>query len=120
MARREIVQPRLELRTVFANRPRDLAAGANRDVVVHGELRKDLLPEVRQVLVDDDERNEAGVEHLDQILVLQRLGGFLEYHRWFLFGRKLLVECNEALVIARRFAHEDFLAGEIVQAGDVR
>ena len=58
---------------------------------------------------------EAGVEHLEQILVLQRLGGFLECHRRFLFGRKLLVERDEALVIARRFAHEDFLAGEIVQ-----
>ena len=62
---------------LFANRPRVLAAGANRDVVVHGELREDLLPEVRQVFVNDGERNQAGVEHLEQILVLQRLGASL-------------------------------------------
>ena len=34
----EIVQRRLELRAAFADRPRDFAAGANRDVIVHGEL----------------------------------------------------------------------------------
>jgi hypothetical protein len=53
------------------------------------------------VLVNDDKRDEAGVEHLEQILVLQRLGGFFEPDRRFLIGRKLLVEWIEALAIAR-------------------
>ena len=35
-------------------------------------LREDLLPEIRLVLVDDDERNDAGVEHLEQVFVLKR------------------------------------------------
>src|SRR5213596_1198488 len=45
---------------------------------------------------------------------LQRLRSFLERDRRFLLGRKPFVECNEALVITRRLAHENFLAGEIV------
>ena len=47
-------------------------------------------------------------------------GASLSLTGGFLLGRKLLVERHEALVIARRLAHEDFLAGEIVQAGDLR
>ena len=120
VALREIIQPRLELRTVLTNRPRDLATSANRDVVVHDDLRKDLLPELRDGVVDDDERNQTGIEHLDQVLIFQCLGSLLEHNEWLLRCRQLLVECNEALVIARGFAHEHFFAGKVVHAGDFR
>lgn len=61
-----------------------------------------------------------GVEHLEQVFVLQRLGGFPERDQRFLSGRELLVQGGEAFVVARRFAHEDRLAGEIIKARNLR
>jgi hypothetical protein len=71
------------------------------------------------VLVDDDDRDEARVEHLEQVLVLQRLGRFPERDRGLLLRGEPLVERDEALVVARRLAHEDFLAGEIVEVASL-
>ncbi|MNR42474.1 hypothetical protein D3C85_1609950 [compost metagenome] len=50
---------------------------------MHRDSREDLLPEVRFVLVHDDERNHPGVQHLDQVLVFQSLWCFLEDDRRF-------------------------------------
>ena len=62
------------------------------------------------MLVDDDERNDAGIEHFEQIFILERLRRILEHNRRFLFRCKPLVQRNQTFVVARRFANEDFLA----------
>src|SRR4029079_7144208 len=102
----EFIQRRFELRAAFAYRRPDVAAASNRDVRMYGEPRKNLFPEIGLVLVNDDERDETGVEHLEQILVFQCLGGLLDFHWRLLCRHELLVEGDDALVVARRLAHE--------------
>ena len=45
---------------------------------VHGEVGEDLLPEVRQVIVDDGRRNEPGVDHFEQVVVFEAFGRGLD------------------------------------------
>jgi hypothetical protein len=116
VAGQEIVDRRLELRAALAYRPGDVTTAAHRDVVVHRDLGEDLLPEVGLVLVHDDQWDQPGVHHLDEILVLQFFRRWLDDHAGFLLCGQALVERHQALVIAGGLAHEDFLARQVFHA----
>ncbi len=68
----EVVQQRQQLRAVLAYRPRNVAAVAQHHVVMDLDFRKYLFPENRFMLIDDDQRHQPGVEHFQQIFILQR------------------------------------------------
>ncbi|MNH30532.1 hypothetical protein D3C79_908330 [compost metagenome] len=120
MTGNEIVGGGLQLRTVLANSPCNLAAGAQRHGVMHRDSREDLLPKVRFVFIHDDERNHAGIQHLDQVLVLQGLRCLLEDDRWFVFASEALVKGHQALVVTGGLSNEDHLSRQIVHAGHCR
>jgi len=65
------------------------------------DLGKDLLPEVGSVIIHDEDGNEPGVEHLDEIFVLERIRRLLEPDGQLLFSGKALIQLEEVLVIAR-------------------
>jgi hypothetical protein len=44
---------------------------------MEADLGEDLGPELRLVAVDHDEPDQAGIDHLQEVLVLQGLGGEL-------------------------------------------
>ena len=67
----ERVQGREQLRVVLADGDGEGAAGAQRNAVVDDEVRKHLLPEGREIVVDHDGRDQAGVHHLEQVVVLE-------------------------------------------------
>ncbi|MOA51489.1 hypothetical protein D3C78_1746440 [compost metagenome] len=69
------------------------------------------------MLVHDDERQQSGIQHLDQILVLQLLGGQLDVHRGPILGGKALVELDQTLVVTGRLANEDLLSRQIINGG---
>jgi len=48
----------------------DRADRPHSDGVVHGQVREDLFPEVREVIIDDRDLDQSGVDHLEQIFVL--------------------------------------------------
>src|SRR5436189_271369 len=62
------------LRAALADHPGDVAAGPNRGPGVRDELGEDLLPEIGDVVLDDGRLDEAGVHHLEDVLVLEILG----------------------------------------------
>ncbi len=68
----EVVQQRQQLRTVLAYRPRNVAAVTQHHVVMDLDFRKHLFPENSFMLIDDDQRHQPGVEHFQQIFILQR------------------------------------------------
>ncbi|MNO76665.1 hypothetical protein D3C76_677410 [compost metagenome] len=77
---------------------------------MHRDIWEHFLPEVRFVLVHDDEGNHAGTQHLDQILILQSLRCLLENDRRFFLVGEALVEGHQALVITGGLANEDHLS----------
>src|SRR5262245_47181549 len=100
MASQEIVDGGLELWAPLADRPSDVAAGTHSNPIMYRDVGEDLLPEVCLVLVDDNERYQPSVYHLDQILVLQRLRRFFDAHDRPVLRGKALVERHQAFVIA--------------------
>ena len=116
----ERVQGREQLRAVLADGDGERAAGAHGDVLVDGEVRKDLLPEVGEIVVDHDGRDQAGVHHLEQVVVLEVRRRLADHHRRLPLGLELLVEREQALVVAAELAGEDFLARQVLDGGDRR
>ena len=84
------------------------------------DLREDLRPELGLVAVHDDEPHEPRVHHLEEVLVLEGLGGELESDGALARLLELGVEAQEALVVAARLADEDLLAGQVLGALDGR
>ena len=70
-----------------------VSPAAKRQVVatVHG--RENLLPELGQIVVDDSGRYQSGVDHLEQVVVLQPSGGSHDLHRRLARRLQPLVEC---------------------------
>lgn len=67
------------------------------------------------MLIDDDQRNQPGVEHFQQIFILQRFRRRLQYHRWARFTGKSGVQRLQAVVIAGGAANKDGLTRELLQ-----
>ena len=68
------------------------------------------------MLIYDDHRNEAGVHHLQEVLVLQMLVCRVERHRRLPGGLERRVQAGQALVVAAREPDPYLPPGEIVQA----
>ena len=62
-----------QLRRALADRPGDLAALVDREVVVHDEVLEDLRVELGLVAVEDHRGDHADVDELHEIVVLERL-----------------------------------------------
>ena len=110
----EDVQLFLELRAVLADHPAELSAGADCHSGVGGKLGEDLLPEVGEVVLDDGHLDEAGVHHLEDVLVLEILRRQPDFHRRLLRLRELGVERLDALVVARGLAQVDVLPRQVL------
>ncbi len=70
-----------ELGILLAKRDGQVAAGPHRDVRVHLEIGEHLAPELGQIVVHDGDRREAGVDHLEHVIVFED-GGGLHEHDW--------------------------------------
>ena len=79
-----------------------------------------LAPELGQIVVHDGDRGEAGVDHLEHVIVFEHVGGLVDHHGRLAARLQLLVQAGEALVIDARLSDEHLLAGQIVHRGDRR
>ena len=59
------------LRNATARLPPD----RTRDVLVHLDAGEHLAPELGQIVVHDGDRGEAGVDHLEHVIVFEHVGG---------------------------------------------
>ena len=114
----ERIQRRRQLRAVLAHGDGEVAARAHGHVFVNAQIRKDLLPEVRQIVVNDDGRNQPRVHHLDQVVVLEVLRRGANHDRRLPLGLEPVVEREQALMVAARFADEDLLSRQGVNRGN--
>ena len=97
----------------------EAAAGPQRDVLVHGDVGKYLLPELRQKVVDDGYRHEAGIHHLEDVIVFEDSGSVHDDDGRLAALLELSVQTREALVVNAPLADEHFLAGEVVHRIDL-
>ena len=67
--------------------------------MVDFDLVIDVFPQIGDVIVHDGGRDEAGVDHLEDVLVLELLVGDDNVHRPLAFGGERGVEPPEAVVI---------------------
>jgi hypothetical protein len=79
-----------------------------------------LGPHPRLPVVDDERLEQASVEHLDHVLVLERIGDEGQVHLGFALSLEPLVESLEALVVARRLANVHRLAREVLDGRNGR
>ena len=80
---------------------------------MHREVREDLLPEAREIVVDDDRRDETGVHHLEQVVVFEVVRREANLHRRLTLCLELLVEREEALVVRALLADEHLPARQV-------
>ena len=111
----ECIQFGRELRAALADHHCRLAVGPNRERRVEYQVREDLLPELRDVVVHHRHRRQAGVDHLEKVFVGKHLGGRLDPHGRLAGRGEPGVELLHVLRRHVRGAHVHFLAGEIVE-----
>ena len=97
-----VVDGLAELGILLAKRDGQAAAGAHGDVFVHGDAGEHLAPELGQIVVHDGDRGEAGVDHLEHVIVFEDVGGLVDHHGRLAARFQLLVQLGEALVIDAR------------------
>ena len=83
---------------------------------MHLDVGEHLAPELGQIVVHDGDRGQAGVDHLEDVVVFEHAGGLVDDHRRLALRLQLAVQAGEALVIDAPFADEHLLAGQIVHA----
>src|SRR5262245_56365190 len=76
--------------------------------------REYLLPEVRQVLINNQYFDKPCIQHLDEIFIFKNLRSDFEYRFGLAILFELLVQCDKMLVIAARFAYVNLLAGKVL------
>ena len=64
----------------------------SRCTVMFGEH---LFPEFGQIVVHDGDRREAGVDHLEHVIVFEDVRGFVDHHGRFAARFQLLVQAGE-------------------------
>ena len=89
-------------------------------VLVHVDAGEHLAPELGQVVVHDGNRGEAGVDHLEHVIVFEHVGRLVDDDCRLAARFQLLVQADEALVIDARLSDEHLLTGQIVHRGDRR
>ena len=80
---------------------------------MHDQLVVKLRPEFRDRTLADGRRNDAGVDHLQEILVLEARIGLLDRHRAGTGLLETIIERDEIFVVAARATHVNFAPGEI-------
>ena len=116
----EGVEGRLELRAILADRPGDLTVVGDNDVVAHLEVGENLRPDVRLVFVDHRPGQQAGIDHLQNVFVLEVLIHVLQHDRRATGLFEAGTDRRQMLVVAARSTHVQFLPAQIVDAGDRR
>ena len=86
----------------------------NRDTGEH------LAPELGQVVVHDRDRGDARVDHLEDVVVFEHVGSFVDDHGGLAACFQLRVQLGDAVVIRARCPDEHRLAGQIVDRGNRR
>ena len=76
---------------------------------------KHLFPESREIVVDHGRWDQAGVDHLQKVVVLQAFRRFLDDDGRAAGGLEAPVERLEAVEIARAPANEDPLSAELAE-----
>ena len=110
----ELVDQPLQLGAVLAQRPGDVGAGAQGDVLADVDCIEHLRPERRLVGVHQHGGDEAGLHHLQQPFVLDVLVRGQDLHRRLALGLQPLVQGGQALVVAAGGAHVDPLSGKVL------
>ncbi len=106
--------------TVLAERHGQFAAGAQGRVPVHRQVREDLRPELRQVVVHDRRLHQPGIDHLQQVVVLEAFGRVDDDDGRPPVPLEPRIEREQAVVIAARPPDEDLAAAEVLGRGDRR
>ena len=81
---------------------------------MHVDVREDLRPELREIIVDDRDADEAGVHHLEDVVVVETLRGLEDRDRWAPASLEPQVECPQALGVTARSPDEDFQSGQVL------
>ncbi|MNT88694.1 hypothetical protein D3C72_2292970 [compost metagenome] len=79
------------MRAVLADGPADHPFGTYRQVVVHLHCRQYLRPHRGLPVIDHHNLQQAGIEHLENVLVLERVGQQGELDWRFAGGAQALV-----------------------------
>ena len=87
----ERVQRLLQPRAVLADGRRDITTAPQCHRRKQFQFRKDALPEPRLVIVDDEQIDQSGVGHLEQVLIFHFFGRRRDTDRRFSFARQLRV-----------------------------
>ena len=119
-----LLDPRVDqipkLRTLFAERHRQLTAGPHGDIAVHRDVLEHRAPEFGQIVVHDCDRCEAGVHHLEHVIVFEDIGSDRDRDRRLAARLQLRVQGRETVVVDAPLADEHLLAGQIVNSLDRR
>lgn len=93
----ELVEELPQLRTIFACRPGQLSFFFQDHIGMKSQMRKHLRPKIGADAYGDRSRNEAGVEHLEQILVGQiRIDAFDRDRRFARFLEGFAPEAGDS------------------------
>ena len=87
-----VVDGLAELGILLAKGDGQAATGAHGDVLVNGDAGEHLAPELGQVVVYDRDRREAGVDHLEDVVVFEHVGGLVDHHGRLAARFQLLVQ----------------------------
>ena len=112
---RKLVDLLLQLGAVLPNQPAYVAALVDGHLLVHAQVRQDLAPEEGGVAIHDGDTDQAGIDHLQQIVIRKVLRRRLELDRRLALARKPCVELLQVTPITGGPPHHDILAREVVE-----
>ena len=87
---------------------------------MHLDIGEYLAPELRQVIVDDGNRRQAGVDHLQHVVVFEHCGGPVDHHGRLAARFQLRAQPGEAFVINTPRADEHLLPRQVIERRDRR
>jgi len=82
------------------------------------DVRKNALPKLRFGLIDNRVLDQARLQHLQHILVLEILGGVVNGKRRLAGARQCFIQGGEALKIAGAGPHKKRFAGQLFCRAD--
>ena len=105
----ELICLRFQLRAVLARRQCQVAAGAKGYIPVHHHFREDLGPELHQIVIHDRGFDQPGIDHLQQVIVLETFRCINNEYRLPSLLLEARVESAQAVVLAACLANKNFL-----------